>query len=213
MQKTKTGALAAPVFSFDKEDVCLYYSCIASERNRKALARVLNFLINQIMPGVIPAVVLAIIALVVCFARKAPRAKTVYWTLFAAYAGFVIGETILNPSFVPGEYSSGVNLVPFRDLIYYTRRRLSWYFWQALLNIVLFVPYGVFLKIGRRKLWVSALIGFGSSLLIEAVEYVTNRGVFDVDDLILNTLGVVIGCLLMSLVYRMRRGKTEQEQI
>ncbi|MBR3301563.1 MAG: hypothetical protein IKI73_02715, partial [Firmicutes bacterium] len=64
------------------------------------MARVLNFLINQIMPGVIPAVVLAIIALVVCFARKAPRAKTVYWTLFAAYAGFVIGETILNPSFV-----------------------------------------------------------------------------------------------------------------
>ncbi len=213
MQKTKTGALTAPVFSFDKEGVCLYYSCIASERNRRALARVLHFLINQIMPGVIPAVVLAIIALVVCLARKAPRAKTVYWTLFAAYAGFVIGETVLNPSFVPGEYSSGVNLVPFRDLIYYTRRRLSWYFWQALLNIVLFVPYGVFLKIGRRKLWVSALIGFGSSLLIEAVEYVTNRGVFDVDDLILNTLGVVIGCLLMSLVYRMRRGKTEQEQI
>ena len=213
MQKTKTGALAAPVFSFDKEGVCLYYSCIASERNRKALARVLNFLINQIMPGVIPAAVLAIIAFVVCLARKAPRTKTVYWTLFAAYAGFVIGETVLNPSFVPGEYSSGVNLVPFRDLIYYTRRRLSWYFWQALLNIVLFVPYGVFLKIGRRKLWVSALIGFGSSLLIEAVEYVTNRGVFDVDDLILNTLGVVIGWLLMSLVYRTRRSKAEQEQI
>ena len=213
MQKTKTGALAAPVFSFDKEGVCLYYSCIASERNRKALARVLNFLINQIMPGVIPAAVLAIIAFVVCLARKAPRTKTVYWTLFAAYAGFVIGETVLNPSFVPGEYSSGVNLVPFRDLIYYTRRRLSWYFWQALLNIVLFVPYGVFLKIGRRKLWVSALIGFGSSLLIEAVEYVTNRGVFDVDDLILNTLGVVIGWLLMSLVYRIRRGKAEQEHI
>ncbi|MCR5009653.1 MAG: VanZ family protein [Clostridia bacterium] len=177
------------------------------------MARVLNFLINQIMPGVIPAVVLAIIALIVCLARKAPRAKTVYWTLLAAYAGFVIGETILNPSFVPGEYSSGVNLVPFRDLIYYTRRRLSWYFWQALLNIVLFLPYGVFLKIGRRKLWVSALIGFGSSLLIEAVEYITNRGVFDVDDLILNTLGVVIGYLLAALFFRIRRGKAEQEHI
>ena len=177
------------------------------------MARVLNFLINQIMPGVIPAVVLAAAALIVCLARKVPRGRTVYWTLFAAYAGFVIGETILNASFVPGDYSSGVNLVPFRDLIYYTRRRLSWYFWQALLNVVLFLPYGVFLKIGRRKLWVSALIGFGSSLLIEAVEYVTNRGVFDVDDLILNTLGVVIGWLLMSLVYRIRKGRAEQEQI
>ena len=213
MQKTKTGALAAPVFSFDKEGVCLYYSCITPEGSPKDLARVLNFLINQIMPGVIPAAVLAVIALIVCLARRSTLAKTVYWTLFAAYAGFVIGETILNPSFVPGEYSSGVNLVPFRDLIYYTRRRLSWYFWQALLNIVLFLPYGVFLKTGRRKLWVSALIGFGSSLLIEAVEYITNRGVFDVDDLILNTLGVVIGYLLAALFFRIRRGKAEQEQI
>ena len=177
------------------------------------MARVLNFLINQIMPGVIPAVVLAAAAIVFCLVRKFPRGRTVYWTLFAAYAGFVIGETILNPSFVPDAYSSGVNLVPFRDLIYYTRRRLNWYFWQALLNVVLFLPYGVFLKIGRRKLWVSALIGFGSSLLIEAVEYVTNRGVFDVDDMILNTLGVVIGWILMSLVYRARKSKAEREQI
>lgn len=173
------------------------------------MARVLNFLINQIMPGVILAVVLAIIALIVCLARKLPRSKVIYWTLFAAYVGFVLGETILNPSFVPGDYSSGVNLVPFRDLIYYTRRRLSWYFWQALLNIVLFLPYGVFLKIGRRKLWVSALIGFGSSLLIEVVEYVTNRGVFDVDDMILNTLGAVIGYLLAALFFRIRRSKAE----
>ena len=177
------------------------------------MARVLNFLINQIMPGVIPAAVLAVIALIVCLARKAPRAKTVYWTILAAYVGFVIGETILNPSSVPGPYSRRVNLVPFRDLIYYTSRRLSWYFWQALLNIVLFLPYGVFLKIGRRKLWASALIGFGSSLLIEAVEYVANRGVFDVDDLILNTLGTVIGYLLAALFFRMRRSKAEKDTL
>ena len=177
------------------------------------MARVLNFLINQIMPGVIPAVVLAIIVLVVCLARRSTLAKIVYWTILAAYVGFVIGETILNPSSVPGPYSRRVNLVPFRDLIYYTSRRLSWYFWQALLNVVLFLPYGVFLKIGRRKIWVSALIGFGSSLLIEAVEYVANRGVFDVDDLILNTLGTVIGYLLAALFFRIRRGKAEKDTL
>ena len=177
------------------------------------MAQVLNFLISHIMPGVIPAAVLAAIALAVGLARKLPRGKTVYWTLFAAYAGFVIGETILNPSFVPDKYVRRVNLVPFRDLIYYTSRRLSWYFWQAMLNIVLFLPLGAFLMTGKRGLGISALTGFASSLAIEVVEYVTNTGVFDVDDIILNTLGTVIGWLLMSLFFRMRRSKAEQEQL
>jgi glycopeptide antibiotics resistance protein len=175
------------------------------------LSTVLNILIGNLLPGLIPAVPLAVIALVFCLVRKYPRGRTVYWTLFAAYAGFVIGETILNPATVPG-MERRVNLIPFRDLIYYTRRRLSWYFWQALLNIVLFVPYGVFLKIGRKNLGISALIGFASSLAIEVVEYVTGRGIFDVDDIILNTLGAVLGYLLAVLFFRLRDKKREQDQ-
>lgn len=176
------------------------------------LSTILNFLIGNLLPGLIPAVPLAVIALVFCLVRKYPRGRTVYWTLFAAYAGFVIGETILNPASIPGEMGRRVNLIPFRDLIYYTRRRLSWYFWQALLNIVLFLPYGVFLKIGRKNLGISALIGLASSLVIEVVEYITGRGIFDVDDIILNTLGAVIGYLLAVLFFRIRDKKREQDQ-
>ena len=176
------------------------------------LSAILNFLISNLLPGLIPAVPLAVIALVFCLVRKYPRGRTVYWTLFAAYAGFVIGETILNPATVP-DMERRVNLVPFRDLIYYTRRRLSWYFWQALLNIVLFVPYGVFIKIGRKNLGVSALIGFASSLVIEVVEYITGRGIFDVDDIILNTLGAVIGYLLAALFFRIRDKRREEGRV
>ena len=51
----------------------------------------------------------------------------------------------------------------------------------------------------------SVLIGLGSSLVIEIVEYITKTGVFDIDDLIMNTLGTVIGYFIAKLVFGRRK--------
>ena len=62
-------------------------------------------------------------------------------------------------------------------------------------NIVMFVPFGflgwIFPKLRNFK---PLVYRFLSVLLsVEALQYFTRLGVFDVDDLILNTLGVFIG--------------------
>ena len=70
-------------------------------------------------------------------------------------------------------------------------------------NIMLFVPYGflgswAFEKMGNffRCLALGAL----TSLCIESLQLVTGRGFFQIDDILTNTLGAVVGFLLYRLL-------------
>ncbi len=85
-------------------------------------------------------------------------------------------------------------------------------FLQVALNILLFVPLGYFVRavLGRGVL-LSGMLGLGVSALIETTQltglwgiYPCAYRVFDVDDLIINTLGAVLGSLLSVLVVRRR---------
>lgn len=64
-------------------------------------------------------------------------------------------------------------------------------------NIAIFLPYGMFLVLqsrDRRISFMAVLIrSFSLSLLLECAQGLLSIGTFDVDDLILNTLGGVIG--------------------
>lgn len=85
---------------------------------------------------------------------------------------------------------------------------------QLLLNVLLFVPLGVFVRVlGGRGVVVALFVGFGVSGLIELTQltgvwglYPCAYRVFDVDDLMTNTLGAVLGSLLSLLVPRRHRG-------
>ena len=89
-----------------------------------------------------------------------------------------------------------VNLIPFVNLFDYPTVG------EALLNVLgntlMFVPLGIVFPIVYKRLdsyKMAALTGFCCSLCIELVQLFLDR-VSDVDDLILNTLGYVIGYLV-----------------
>lgn len=75
---------------------------------------------------------------------------------------------------------------------------------QVVFNVALFVPLGMVLRYFRRvPVLVTTLIGFGASLLIETTQitgiwflYPCAYRLFDVDDLLANTLGALVGALL-----------------
>ena len=62
-------------------------------------------------------------------------------------------------------------------------------------NIILFVPIGFLLPAvtGWKKMWKTVVAGISFSLFIEIIQLITLRGCFDVDDVILNCLGTVMG--------------------
>lgn len=88
-------------------------------------------------------------------------------------------------------------------------------FLQVVLNVLLFVPLGWFLRvILKRGVVTATLTGLALSLLVETTQrtgvwhlYDCAYRLFDVDDLIVNTLGATIGSLLSLLVVRRRRGE------
>lgn len=81
---------------------------------------------------------------------------------------------------------------------------------QLLLNVLLFVPLGFFLRVlAGRGIPTALLVGLGISLFVETTQltgvwglYPCAYRVFDVDDLLTNTLGAVIGSVLALAVPR-----------
>ncbi len=85
-------------------------------------------------------------------------------------------------------------------------------FLQVALNIVLFLPLGFFARaIAGRGVVVAGALGLATSLLIETTQltgiwglYPCAYRVFDVDDLMINTVGAVIGSLISVRLVRRR---------
>jgi glycopeptide antibiotics resistance protein len=99
-----------------------------------------------------------------------------------------------------------VHVIPFREKILYlqsysvTRGRENFEFFKDIAgNILLFIPFPFLLryvfgiKSYRRLLWMSIAFSF----LVETLQFIVNRGVADIDDLVLNTLGACFGLLIM----------------
>lgn len=80
-------------------------------------------------------------------------------------------------------------------------------------NILLFIPYGFvcawFLK-SARSFWVCTFYGIMTSTIIEYLQMMTERGYFQVDDILTNMLGSMIGYFIYRLLLHNR--KTEEQK-
>lgn len=104
---------------------------------------------------------------------------------------------------VPGisyiRWDPTVNLIPFQD---FSRSNLL----GMILNVVMFMPLGFLLPVyfERYRQWARTLAaGFLTSVTVELIQLFTFRAT-DVDDLLMNTLGAVVGFLAAKLIFRFR---------
>ena len=105
-----------------------------------------------------------------------------------------IGEIRLN---FGGTQEGAANLIPFKTILYYLQGHNGFLiaFINIVGNIAALIPLGffvpmVFSKINWRKIALTAII---TGLAIELVQMYLHIGIFDIDDVILNGLGVMIG--------------------
>ena len=104
------------------------------------------------------------------------------------------------------------NLVPFREIIrFFTYRELigmKAFFENLFGNILAFVPFGFMMPILNKECRKTAriiLLTFLLSLIVENIQLVIRIGSFDVDDLILNTLGGTLGIGIFHWINGIRR--------
>ena len=90
-----------------------------------------------------------------------------------------------------------VRLLPFVSTVFFVQNTTSW---ESIIinlfgNIIMFIPFGFLGWLnGKYFSFKKLIVDFLSALIIvEALQYLTRLGVFDIDDLVLNSLGVWIG--------------------
>ena len=133
------------------------------------------------------------------------------WVFIFLYYVYLVLETtgigtIWEIGLYPGmKLQEEINLIPFRDGI-----SLS-----MILNVVMFMPLGFLLPLlwkEYQSLVRTAIIGFCFSCGIEFCQPF-NRRVSDVDDLLMNTLGAILGWLIwivFSRITHLKYGRRNQ---
>ena len=120
-----------------------------------------------------------------------------------------VGSLMLN--FAGTNAGHGPNYVPFRTIVPYLLGDKGWIIAGINLvgNIALLVPLGFLAPLVYRHLtWKASLaLGAAAGLCIEVMQTVLRVGIFDIDDVILNALGVMIGYCAFVLVAQWIRSK------
>ena len=103
-------------------------------------------------------------------------------------------------------YSYGFNLVPirntFREFRYISEIGVFNYYSNIFGNILLFLPLPIILNLVFKVCRFSSILlqCILFSFAIEILQYIFKVGVADIDDIILNTIGVCIGYLFISFL-------------
>lgn len=150
-------------------------------------------------------VTFVILSLIYKHKKKIPQTKgrSLMLAVFIMYIFAVFYFTGVGTIFDLQRYgiqlnAGQINLLPFSKDI-----DIAAYF----LNVLLFVPFGFFLPFiwpNMDKLKYTVLSGFSFSLLVEISQLFNNRRT-DIDDLILNTLGTLLGYLLFKMFIRITK--------
>ena len=141
---------------------------------------------------------------------KSINSDRILWFLFGAYCIalflilFVINRFNIGDEPYWEQVKMSINLVPFRTIygsLYSIIHRTIPYLIphdiiSLLGNFALFIPFGLFIPrlFERYRRFVKfILLAFAILISIETFQVLTLRGSFDVDDIILNLAGAVIG--------------------
>lgn len=152
--------------------------------------------------------------------RRKPKQLGLAWAVFLFYIA-VLARLILMKNGLPPDMIEAMtlerlqfrvqhaaNFTPFKTIGYYLsgHANLPIVIQNIGGNIILFSPLGFlmpFLRPSFVRARRIAAISFVASLILEVVQVLTGLGSFDVDDLLLNVLGGMIGFLAWKAVHRL----------
>lgn len=153
--------------------------------------------------------------------RKKPLVKRVIFYSFLFYLVHVAQLTtggIYLPPMELSRYAISIQLVPFKFftewLSVYDRLGIGWHLWYAIrlsfYNLLMLIPLGMYLPILFRfrnmiKVgFLAALLSLGIETMQLILTYFgfTQVRTFNVDDIILNTTGALIGFLFYKILFQ-----------
>lgn len=140
--------------------------------------------------------------------------------LIVFYIGFVFYFLLISEIYGrTGEMKDyHYNLVLFKEIMRFWnyRDQLGIFSVSANLagNILIFIPFGFFMPVAseHRNFFVTVMDTFLLSLIIEVIQLLAKVGCFDVDDLLLNTIGGVVGYIIFMISNVIRRNYVKKRR-
>ena len=126
--------------------------------------------------------------------------------VFTVYLLILFRITVFRSNSYPTDYA--VNLSLFTDLVATYHENGIWMvIYLVIGNIVWFVPFGFLLPMiwQKLKVYYTIPLGFCLSLTIELGQLISGKGMFEIDDLVLNTLGASAGYLAYKIYKSLRK--------
>ncbi len=145
--------------------------------------------------------------------KNTTKRQKLGWVLFILYLCLLSYFMFFSESFgrtdTDREYA--YNLIPFKEITrffrYYRIIGLQAFLINMVGNVAAFMPCGFFLPVvsRRSKRWQNTVVfSFAFSFMLETIQLVFKVGSFDVDDMMLNTLGAALGFVCYRIVQRTR---------
>ncbi len=153
--------------------------------------------------------------------KKNTLLKTAATIIFIIYIACLVYFLFLSERYGRNETAEfyRYNLTPFKEIkrfwVYRDIIGIDMVIINLAGNIGAFVPFGFLLPIiyePFRKWYALLPLSISFSSIIECIQLVTKVGIMDVDDVILNVLGAMIGLLLYSCVHYIGRKLNEKKR-
>lgn len=104
---------------------------------------------------------------------------------------------------------NSINLVPLKSISHYlfNYSSLNYNTWFNNLfgMVIAFIPFGFLIPIMHnriRKLRDVIIASISFAALVEVLQYITKRGIADIDDIILSAIGSILGYILLTLIVK-----------
>ena len=140
--------------------------------------------------------------------KKGIRLKAIASVLFILYLVLLVWIILFKLQFSLSDmdHRRSINLIPF---YYSTAVGEQFHMKEVRDNVLIFIPFGIFLSIlaFQLKLRSKILILLGTSFALEVMQYVLAVGGTDITDIITNVSGGVVGVILYSLLLKMLKDK------
>ena len=144
--------------------------------------------------GLLSVLCLGTVAIIVCYGLKRSL-KWIVGLLLVEYIFLIFCSTVI---YRKGYEGAGYELSPFWSYTAIQEGRIE-LFAENIMNVVVFIPVGLLLGIAFKQMawWKALLIGCSISISIEALQFWLMKGFSEVDDVMHNTTGCILGYILI----------------
>lgn len=169
------------------------------------LQNIINMAKDYLILGIILVFLISIVYLLIFKiikknSRKPSKRKFILSAIFICYMVVVLGATMFS-RFGYGQGVASFHLFYSYKEAWNSFSKTEWR--NIILNICMFMPLGFLLPLLSDKFkswWKTYLAGFVTTLSIELLQLITHRGIFELDDILNNLWGAMIGYGLIIIV-------------